>query len=439
MRFRLFLNLAFMLPLIGTAHAAQNRIDTIRPDAPELAKHGDHGVGRLTLELTNPDQIDILNVGDTGDLPIYDRRLTVEVYYPAQRNAAPTPMATFLRDGETEVVLHGISAAGAEPDRTGAPYPLVLVSHGYPGNRFLMSHLAENLASKGYVTVSIDHTDSTYRDKAAFGSTLVNRPLDQIFVLDELERLSTEAGGPLNGLVDTERTGLIGYSMGGYGALIAAGAGVTDVAVDYDWGAPGTTLARHLAGSDSHEALVDDRLAAIVAIGPWGRERDFWNADGMAGLRVPTLFVAGSEDDISGYEGGIRRLWEEGTGADRHLLTFVSANHNAAAPIPAPAESYFFSETLGWSPFEHYADAVWDSVRMNNILQHFTTAFMDLHIKGDTDKAAYLDLVPKAEDGVHAVSEDGFPTDSHTYWAGFADRTAKGLRFETLSKDQNAK
>ena len=70
------------------------------------------------------------------------------------------------------------------------PYPLLIISHGYPGNRFLLSHLAENLASKGYVVASIDHTDSTYSDQAAFGSTLLNRPLDQLFVLNEMARLN---------------------------------------------------------------------------------------------------------------------------------------------------------------------------------------------------------------------------------------------------------
>jgi predicted dienelactone hydrolase len=50
-----------------------------------------------------------------------------------------------------------------------------------------MSHLAENIASKGYVVVSIDHTDSTYRTQAAFGSTLLNRPIDQLFTLDQIQ------------------------------------------------------------------------------------------------------------------------------------------------------------------------------------------------------------------------------------------------------------
>jgi predicted dienelactone hydrolase len=69
-----------------------------------------------------------------------------------------------------------------------------------------MSHLAENIASKGYVVVSIDHTDSTYRTQAAFGSTLVNRPLDQLFTLDQIEAMSNDPSSFLHQLVDVNNT-----------------------------------------------------------------------------------------------------------------------------------------------------------------------------------------------------------------------------------------
>jgi len=78
-------------------------------------------------------------------------------------------------------------------------------------------------------------------------------------------------------------------------------------------------------------------------------------------------------------------------------------------------------------PFEHYADAVWDTRRMNNILAHFTTAFMGNYIQGDAAMSGYLDLVETAEDGVAALNEDGTQKPEHTYWKGFAPRTAKGL------------
>ena len=86
----------------------------------------------------------------------------------------------------------GRASREAEPDPSGESYPLVIVSHGYPGSRYLLTYLTENLASKGYVVVAIDHTESTYPDLAGFPSTLVNRPLDDLFVLNEMARLSAK-------------------------------------------------------------------------------------------------------------------------------------------------------------------------------------------------------------------------------------------------------
>lgn len=157
----------------------------------------------------------------------------------------------------------------------------------------------------------------------------------------------------------------------------------------------------------------------------------FWDSSGLAGIQKPLMLMAGSADDVSIYP-AMRQIFEGATSTNRHLLTFESANHNAAAPMPAPAESWEPVDTLDFVPFEHYADAVWDTNRMNNIAQHFTTAFMDLHLKNDREQALYLDLIPRASDGVVALDDVGNQTDEHTYWEGFAPRTAKGLVFETL-------
>ncbi|MFL4471978.1 alpha/beta hydrolase family protein [Tateyamaria armeniaca] len=408
-----------------TGAALANPIDQIRPDAPALAPYGMFPIGVQTLTATIPGSIDVLNVTE-DDVPLYDRPLTLEVWYPAELGTVQGGSYTaFLRDGVTEVTLTGRAARDATP-ATGAQFPLVVISHGYPGNRYLMSHLGENLASKGYVAVSIDHTDSTYSDQGAFGSTLLNRPLDQAFVVDHMATLE----GQLGDIIDADNTGVIGYSMGGYGALIFGGAGVTQASTEFSWGTPNGLLEQHLAGSESHEALMDPRIKAVIAIGPWGNNAGFWDADGLAGLRVPLMLMAGSDDDVSVY-GAMRSIFDGAVDTDRHLLTFDHANHNAAAPMPAPAEAWMPSDTLDFVPFEHYADAVWDTTRMNNIAQHFATAFMGVHLKGDPEMAAYLDLVPDSDDGVHALDDAGNPTEDHTYWAGFAARTAKGLTFET--------
>ncbi len=67
---------------------------------------------------------------------------------------------------------------------------------------------------------------------------------------------------------------------------------------------------------------------------------------------------------------------------------------------------------------------------MNNIAQHFATAWFDLKLKGDQTKAGYLNLVEDSAKGVWATNEDGSFKSEHTYWKGFANRTAVGLHLE---------
>ena len=223
------LGLALYLALISIVIASDNRVDGQRPDAPDLSRPGDSAVGVRTIRLHHKNQIDAIRVEEGEALPRYDRPLTVEVWYPADTALNGGEYKdVYLRDGKTTVTLYGRAVRAAQPLASKEGYPVVVLSHGYPGNRYLMSHFGENLASKGYLVVALDHTDSTYRDAGAFASTLLNRALDQTFVLDEMARLNHRPGQFLHGLVDDGNAGLIGYSMGGYGAVISAGGGLND-------------------------------------------------------------------------------------------------------------------------------------------------------------------------------------------------------------------
>jgi len=440
--FRRFANralLLFVLNAISVTGFAENRIDTQRPDAPELAAYGKYAIGVKTLEIIHSQQIDVANIDPTKptNLPMYDRPLTLEVWYPAAANSkGKNTLDVYLRDGKTSVALHGRAVRDAKPLKTSDQFPLVLVSHGYPGNRFLMSHLAENIASKGYVVVSIDHTDSTYRTQAAFGSTLLNRPLDQLFTLDQIEAMSNDPSSFLHQMVDVNNTALIGYSMGGYGAVIMAGAGITENAVNFPRGVPHQILNMHKNGSKTQQQRPDPRLKTVVAFAPWGMNYGVWDNDSLQNVSIPMLFVAGSVDDVSGFEKGVRAIWQGTTKVDRALLTFDNANHSAGAPMPAPEESYVYDETLGFNISEHYTDAVWDSVRMNNISQHFVTAWLEKYLKDNAQIDSYLDLETNSNDGVWSVDDNDQPKEDHTHWAGFKNRTAKGLRFEKLAKGE---
>jgi predicted dienelactone hydrolase len=396
------------------ASAQTNRIDVVTPLAPELAGYGPHDIGVRTIQVTDRNRIDILNTKEGGPTAHYDRSLTIEIWYPAKLAAGQKPEGDYrvvTRDPAVSATLHGKAVRDAAPETPAAPFPLVIISHGYPGNRFLMSHLAENLASKGFVVASIDHKDSTYDDQKAFASTLYNRPLDQLFVLNEIDRLGRAASGSfLSGLVDANRTGLVGYSMGGYGLVNTIGGGYSKASETFAGAPPNHLLADRGTANPEYRRSIDRRIKAAIAIAPWGMQNGFWDAEGLKGITTPVLFVAGSVDNVAEYEKGTKAVYQQAVNADRYLLTYVNANHNAGAPIPAPAETYAYSDTLKSYPFTHYADAVWDTTRMNNILDHFATAYFDVFLNGEQDKLAY------------------FGSD----WKGFKPRTSFGLMLEHL-------
>ena len=391
------------------------------PDAPELAKRGPHNVGVQTINLLHKNQLNVLKHKD-GVTPTYDRPLTVEIWYPALIPASKKEIEVYqevmgnFNDPKRPLqpfTFKGRCLRKAAAKTEGAPYPLVVLSHGYTGSRYLMTYLAENLASKGYVVAAIDHTESTFRDAAPFSSTLYHRPLDQLFVLDEMDRLSQKGSGSfLAGLVDAKNTGLIGYSMGGYGALNASGAGFSNNAFQQFKGMSGgcEALAERLAGSAAYAKTQDERIKAVVAFAPWGMNNAAWDSIGLAGLTRPTFFVAGSEDDISKYEKGIKAIYDGARHANRYLLTYQNARHNVA-PNPAPPEAN--AEGLSINEYLRYADSVWDQRRINNINQHFVAAFLGIHLKKQ-DFGEYLQLSEKAVDG---------------NWKGFKPRTSIGLEF----------
>jgi predicted dienelactone hydrolase len=379
----------------GSAVAQSNRIDTVTPSAPELATYGKYAIGVRTMQATDRNRPDILNTKEGGPTARYDRTLTLEVWYPAALAAGQKPGGDYraiTRDPAITATLHGQAVRDAVPLATEAPYPLVIISHGYPGNRYLMSHLAENLASKGFVTVSIDHKESTYDDQKPFASTLYNRAFDQLFVLNEMERLGRPGSGSfLAGRLDASRTGIVGYSMGGYGVVNVIGGGYSKASETLAGAPPNKMLAERGAGNPEYRKTMDARIKAAIAIAPWGMQGGFWDAEGLKGIVTPVMFVAGSVDDVAGYEKGTKAIYQGAVNADRYLLTFINANHNAGAPIPAPAETYVAAEPGKPAAFAHYADAVWDTVRMNNILDHFATAYFDLYLKADQEKKAYFE------------------------------------------------
>ncbi len=117
-------------------------------------------------------------ITDTGRPEAFDperrRGIDVAVWYPAVDAARQMPRAAYLLSGPEEVrsfaslfgnrgLLDDIvetpthAAADAEPRGDGRPFPLLFFSHGYTGSASASTSLLEDLASHGYVVVSIAH------------------------------------------------------------------------------------------------------------------------------------------------------------------------------------------------------------------------------------------------------------------------------------------
>lgn len=117
--------------------------------------------------------------------------------------------------------LVGYRFVNARLAATRERYPILFYSHCQATHRGFSSHIAEELASHGYVVVAPDHPDcfktefpdGRYLQGNWSGDTAA-RFLDFQFLLDELERLDAEDSF-FAGRLDLDRVGIYGLIYGG--------------------------------------------------------------------------------------------------------------------------------------------------------------------------------------------------------------------------------
>lgn len=399
-------------------------------DAPALGGFGQQAVGFREFALTNRQQA--LPGGTTGE-----RILPLAVWYPAHTTPssrpacysfAPPPIPDQGAASTQAVTECGTALTDAPPVQ--ARHPVVLISHGYGGWATGFSWLAENLASKGYLVIALDHRDlpaaTPAQQALSFATTVMTRSADQRFVIDAL----TAHGVPqwLDDLADPERIALIGYSMGGFGALATAGA-------PYDRsGALGVAL----QGNVPDTGVAPAALKALVLFAPWGGAEPLraWSAQSLARITVPTLVLVGREDDIATYSGGVDWIFDSLTGSQRLMIVYEAARHNIAAnAVPeALASSFDYRERLD--------EPVWRKDRLNAINAHFITALLDSRLKGQAAAADYLRLPnARAEDGAWPLEPGSAAGDALAtaqqpqYWPGFQRRWAVGMSRRASAPD----
>ena len=292
------------------------------------------------------------------DLNRNNREVSLMVWYPARlpENAEPSDYNV-----------------DAEPDLSGTPYPLIL-SSAKTG-----SYFGPHLASHGFVVVGIKGIDSY----DPWNENLFNQPLDILFALEQVASKPLEG---LEGMIDAEHSGVMGYSFDGYNSLAMSGARV-DPEYYLDKCANVTNIqpalpdwairlycdpANHWEEFSAHagqtptsskdglwEAMTDERISAVIPMAPEGAM--LFGERGLAAVDRPTLILVGTEDTGCDYNRESVFIYEHIGTPDKALISFISEDHGM-----------LFSD----KPYLK--------------MKHFITAFFGYHLQGREEDADYF-------------------------------------------------
>jgi predicted dienelactone hydrolase len=393
------------LAITPFAGAQENKPPAVglRPDAPPYALHGPYCVG--TREFVIEDA---------------ERPLQGTLWYPALnpegRDEAVTYSAGLATIAPSLDAIQGHALRDAAPDTSRGPYPLVVFSHGLGMARVGCAYLLEHLASWGFVAMAIDHPGSTLADSErantkswraaydyrSFGS-LVTRPVDIRRAIGYAETL-TAGDSAFAGVIAMDHIAVVGYSLGGYTALVSAGgrlhfklpnAEANPEACSWtpmlcELFAEQTTTQREiqlidLGGVKVHPgdlwpSLGDPRVDAIMPLAP--ALSLAFGTDGLEQVKVPALVLGASRDRVVGTRYGAGWVYDHLDSAQKGIIVFENGNHFLFGECGSPA----------WMAiaFDQCSDPVWDMDRAHDLINHFATAFLLATLKGDTDAAAVL-------------------------------------------------
>lgn len=145
--------------------------------------------------------------------------LRITVWYPAATGVAETPLQIGPPGHPLFDAGHAVADAPFAPGR----HPVILFSHGFGGSARMMAWFGTALARAGDVVIAVDHPGTNGRDPMTMAGGLLvwDRAVDLRTALD-----AAAADAQIGPHLDRQRLGVAGFSMGGFTALVSAGARV---------------------------------------------------------------------------------------------------------------------------------------------------------------------------------------------------------------------
>jgi predicted dienelactone hydrolase len=237
------------------------------------------------------------------------RTLPVEVWYPARGGGSAAEYVLQIGVLELARFQSPLSARrDGRLDRRGAPYPVVVFSHGNGGLRLQSVYLTEYLATHGFVVAAPDHVGNTFAEmvnsanaiEAAEAAKL--RPGDVSRSLDAVLAASAESGGELGGAADSEHVGVAGHSFGGFTALRIAGASIDSAAVSSDCAMNGGLVCDGWDAAELPASALDARFSAALAQAPGGAQAmTAGGHPGFADVAMPVMIQGGTTDQLTPF------------------------------------------------------------------------------------------------------------------------------------------
>ncbi|WP_304518337.1 alpha/beta hydrolase [Cohnella sp. REN36] len=252
------------------------------------------------------------------------------------------------------------------------PFPLALIVHGNHAMEDFSdagyAYLGEQLASRGYIVVSVDENFLNYSTWSGIPEQdMKARAWLLLRHIGQLQAFAAEPGAPFYGKIDFDRVALIGHSRGGQAVAMAA------------------DRARWFADDPDLPAAGTYRVRAVAALAPTDTEVDGAQAE-ISDISYLTLQGA-SDADVNNFYGErqFSRVSFTGaaTGALKASLYIADANHGqfnsdwGATDSAWPAGLFLRKPSLSGSDQEKIAKA-------------YVTAFLETVVRGDD---AYRDLL----------------------------------------------
>ena len=311
------------------------------------------------------------------------RNVPVTVWYPALPQGEEK--ATYL------LVIKGDAYQQPAADKSGAPYPLVLFSHGFNGKAEQSITFTEYVASHGYVVAAMDHVGNTLTDFSAsdelVAEVALERPYDVAFTYKEMIKYAEEGSEVMAGMVDPTRVGMTGHSFGAYTALVVGGGAVNvdEAQAACEAGSESNIFCPYIgywpAGTIHKLVPPIAELDAVVSMAPGGYAA--FGSEGLTQMYAPVMLIGGTLDDMMPIEIETKPIYQS-LPPPKIQAIIENAGHMSFTNICDLPQSQLY--------FGDFCDlpGMIDKQQVFNVANTMTVAFLNLYVKEQASGAYYL-------------------------------------------------